>query len=63
MEKLIEQSLVALLAREGLKPKEGDLEQFTKIIELYAENLMQLHSVDLRAEEIAPVFRPEWTEK
>ena len=63
MDKLIEQSLMALLAREGLKPKEGDLEQFAEIIELYAENLMQLHSVDLRAEEIAPVFRPEWTEK
>ena len=35
MDKLIEQSLHALLAREGLQPKEGDLEEFAKIIEPY----------------------------
>ena len=63
MDKLIQQSLTALLAREGLEPKEGDLEQFAKIIELYMENLKQLHSVNLGAEELAPVFRPEWTRK
>jgi hypothetical protein len=59
MDKLIEQSLKALLAREGLEPKEGDLEQFAEIIELYVGNLKQLHSVDLGAEEPGPVFRPE----
>jgi hypothetical protein len=63
MDKLIEQSLRALLAREGLEPKEGDLEQFTKIIELYLENLKTLHSVNLGVEEPGPVFRPEWTGK
>ena len=63
MNKLLEQSLVHLLAREGLQPKEGDLEQFGEIIELYTENLKQLHSVNLGAEELAPVFRPEWTRK
>ena len=63
MDKLIEQSLTALLAREGLQPKEGDLEQFAKIIELYVGNLKALHSVDLGAEELGPVFRPEWTGK
>jgi hypothetical protein len=63
MDKLIEQSLNALLAREGLEPKEGDLEEFAKIIELYMENLKTLHSVDLGAEEVAGVFRPEWTAK
>ena len=63
MDKLIEQSLRALLAREGLEPKEADLEQFAEIIELYVGNLKQLHSVNLGAEEIAPVFRPEWTGK
>jgi len=63
MDKLIEQSLRALLAREGLEPKEGDLEQFGKIIELYVENLKQLHSVNLGAEELAAVFRPEWSVK
>ncbi len=61
MDKLIEQSLTALLAREGLEPKEGDLEQFSKIIELYVATLKTLHSVNLGAEELGPVFRPEWT--
>ncbi len=63
MEKLIEQSLLALLAREGLEPKEGDLEEFSKIIELYMATLKTLHSVNLGAEEVAGVFRPEWTVK
>jgi len=63
MDKLIEQSLLAVLAREGLEPKEGDLEQFAKIIELYMGNLRQLHSVNLGAEELGPVFRPEGSVK
>lgn len=63
MEKVIEQSLMAQLAREGLEPRPRDLEEFAKIIELYLENLKTLHSVNLGAEELAPVFRPEWTGK
>ena len=63
MEKLLEQSLTALLAREGLEPKEGDLEQFSKIIELYMATLKTLHSVNLGAEELAPVFKQEWIGK
>lgn len=63
MDKLIEQSLNALLAREGLEPKEGDLEEFSKIIELYMSTLKTLHSVNLGAEEPGPVFRPEWSGK
>ena len=63
MEKIIEQSLMAQLAREGLEPRSGDLEEFAKIIELYLDNLKTLHSVNLGAEELAPVFRPEWTGK
>jgi len=63
MDKLIEQSLTALLAREGLEPKDGDLEQFSKIIDSYVNNLKQLHSVNLGAEELGPVFRPEWKGK
>jgi hypothetical protein len=63
MDKLIEQSLKALLAREGLEAKAGDLEQFAEIIELYVGNLQTLHSVNLGAEELGPVFRPEWTGK
>ncbi len=34
MDKLIEENLIAVLKREGLEPKAGDLEQFSKIIEL-----------------------------
>ena len=63
MDKLIEQNLLAVMKREGLEPKPGDLEQFSEIIGLYMENLKQLHSVNLGAEELAPVFRPEWTGK
>ena len=63
MDKLIEENLLAVLKREGLEPREGDLEQFAQIIELYMENLKQLHSVNLGADELAPVFRPDWTEK
>jgi hypothetical protein len=63
MEKVLEQSLHALLAREGLEPREGDLQEFARIIELYAENLRTLHSVNLDAEEVAGVFRPEWVGK
>ena len=63
MEKIIEQSLTAQLAREGLEAKPGDLEEFAKIIELYVDNLKTLHSVNLGAEELGPVFRPEWTDK
>ena len=63
MDKVIEQNLKAMLEREGLEPKPGDLEQFGEIIELYMGNLKQLHSVNLGADELGPVFRPEWTGK
>jgi hypothetical protein len=63
MKKLVEQNLKAVLEREGLQPKPGDLEQFSEIIDLYMGNLKQLHSVNLGAEELGPVFRPEWTGK
>ena len=63
MDKIIEQSLMAQLARENLEPRPGDLEEFAQIIELYLDNLKTLHSVNLGAEELAPVFRPEWTGK
>ena len=63
MDKLIEQNLLAVLKREGLEPKAGDLAQFSEIIGLYMENLKQLHSINLGAEEPGPVFRPEWTAK
>jgi hypothetical protein len=60
MDKLVQDNLLAVLKREGLEPKSGDLEQFSEIIGLYMENLKQLHSVSLGDDELAPVFRPEW---
>jgi hypothetical protein len=63
MDKVIEQSLMAQLAREGLESRPGDLEEFAKIIELYLGNLKTLHSVNLGSEELAPVFRPDWAGK
>jgi len=63
MEKLTEQSLVALLAQAGLESKEGDLERFEKLIDTYMASLKALHSVDLGDEEIGPTFHPEWTAK
>jgi hypothetical protein len=59
MEKLTEQSLKALLAREGLEAKEGDLESFGHLIDTYIAALKALHSIDLGNEEIAPTFHPE----
>ena len=61
MDPRTEQLLTALLAREGLEPRAGDLEAFAEIIQLYLGNLETLHSLDLGDEEIAPVFHPEWT--
>lgn len=63
MEKTIEQSLVALLAQEGLEPKEGDLERFGKLLDHYVASVKALHSVELGDEEIAPTFNPEWRVK
>jgi hypothetical protein len=63
VDKLIEDNLLAVLKREGLQPKDGDLELFAKIIELYVENLKQLHSVNLGSEVLGPVFHPDWTGK
>jgi hypothetical protein len=63
MNRVIEDNLVAVLKREGLEVKPSDLEQFSEIIELYMENLKQLHSINLGAEELGPVFRPEWSGK
>ena len=63
MEKLTEQSLKALLAQAGLEPKEGDLKQFSDVLDTYMNSLKALHSVDLADEEIAPTFNPAWKKK
>ena len=58
MEKLTEKTLAAVLAQAGLEPKEGDLERFGKLIDIYMASLKALHSVDVGDEEIAPTFDP-----
>jgi hypothetical protein len=63
MDELIEQTLATLLAREGLEPRADDLHELAKIIELYLGNLETLRALDLGAEELAPVFHPEWSGK
>ena len=63
MEKLTEQSLKALLAQFDLDPKEGDLKQFSDVLDTYMNSLKALHSVDLADEEIAPTFNPARTKK
>ncbi len=63
MEKLTEQTLVALLTQAGLEPKKGDLEQFGHLLDTYMAALKTLHSVNLEDEEVAPTFHPEWTVK
>src|SRR5262249_44523898 len=63
MDKLIENSLHALLAREGLQSKARELGGSAIISELCRGNLECLHSVAIGGEEGAGVFRPEWTGK
>jgi len=55
--------LVLLLRQAGIEPDEKDMERFRPLLELYMERLKVLHSVDLRDEEIAPSFHPEWNLK
>ena len=60
MDKMLEQSLRVLLAKEGLEAKEGDLERFGPLLEQYIATLKTLRAVDVDAEEIAGAFHPEW---
>lgn len=60
MDKSLEESLRVLLAKEGLEPKEGDLERFGSLLEQYVATLKALRSVDVGQEEIAGTFHPEW---
>lgn len=59
MDKKLEQALTVLLAKEGLDPKEGDLERFGPLLELYVATLETLRSVNVGEEEIAGTFHPE----
>jgi hypothetical protein len=58
MDQHIKQILNALLAREGLQPREKDLAAFGPLIEQYMASLKALHSVDLNDEEMALIFIP-----
>lgn len=60
MDKSLEESLRVLLAKEGLEPKDGDLERFGSLLEQYVATLKTLRSVDVGQEEIAGTFHPEW---
>jgi len=59
MEKNLEAMLRVLLAKEGLEPKEGDLENFSPLLETYVATLKRLRAVDVGVEEIAGTFHPE----
>ena len=59
MDRTLEETLRALLAKEGLEPKEGDLERFGPLLEQYVATLKTLRGVDVGEEEIASTFHPE----
>ncbi len=59
MDKALERSLLLLLEKEGLEPKEGDLERFGPLLEQYVATLKTLRCVDVGEEEIAGTFHPE----
>jgi hypothetical protein len=63
MDRELEQTLRALLSKEGLEPREGDLERFGPLIERYMETLKVLRSVEVGDEEIAGTFDPAWKPK
>ena len=60
MDRDLEHILRALLSKEGLEPKEGDLERFGPLLERYVETLRVLRSVEVGDEEIAGTFHPAW---
>ncbi len=63
MDRELEQILRALLSKEGLEPREGDLERFGPLLERYMETLRALRSIDVGDEEIACTFDPAWKPK
>jgi hypothetical protein len=60
MDTKLAQTVTVLLEKEGLEPKDGDLERFGALLEQYVEALETLRSVDVGDEEIAGTFHPEW---
>ena len=58
MKKSTEQTIKALLDQFGLEAKEGDLERFGDVLDLYVANLEKLRALDLADEEVGPTFNP-----
>ena len=44
----------------GLGMSEDELEQLKPLYDLYMRQARLIHSVDLKAEEMAVTFRPDW---
>ena len=61
MDRKLEETVRALLAKEGLEAKEGDLERFGPLLEQYVATLETLRGVELGEEEIAGIFHPQGT--
>ena len=59
MDRKLEETVRALLAKEGLEAKEGDLERFGPLLEQYVATLETLRGVELGEEEIAGIFHPQ----
>lgn len=59
MDKSLEETVRVLLTKEGLEPKEGDLEKFGPLLEKYNATLKSLRAVDVGDAEIAGAFHPE----
>jgi hypothetical protein len=59
MDRTLEEAVRALLAKEGLEAKEGDLERFGPLLEQYVATLETLRGIDVAEEEIAGTFHPE----
>lgn len=58
MDKKTEETLVRLIERAGLELPEGDRERFLPMFAAYLDSVERLHSINLGAEELGPVFRP-----
>ena len=44
----------------GLGLSQEELEQLKPLYDLYTQQYRLIHSIDLKAEEIAVMFRPDW---
>lgn len=59
-EELSLQECKQLADHAGLGMSQEELEQLKPLYELYARQARLIHSVDLKAEEMGVMFRPDW---